>query len=112
MAIDVEVETIIPIGQAPSHFPRPAEGRKISDHSVFRYSHNGVPDGKGGRIVLETLIIGGNRRYTSVEAIRRFINARNSISQVAPSSAAEQSAEKRKARARAICAAKLPGRPA
>ena len=64
MAIDTRSETVIPISQAPRHFPgRP----NIS--SIYRWFGRGS---RGAR--LETVVVGG-RRYTSIEAIERFIAA-------------------------------------
>jgi len=62
MSIDFETERCIPIGEAPKHIP----GRP-SLASVYRWMTNGV---RGAR--LETIVVGG-QRFTSIEAIQRFI---------------------------------------
>ena len=71
--IDLELETLIPIAEAARHIPgRPHRG------TVWRWLQSGV---RG--VVLESVLIGG-RRYTSTEAIRRFLLAGNPTS-AAPS---------------------------
>lgn len=64
MAIDVDVEELIPFQQAPAHVPGP---RKPCLQSLHRWRLRGAR----GRM-LDTILIGGIR-YTSAEAIRRFI---------------------------------------
>ncbi|AMV16512.1 DUF1580 domain-containing protein [Planctomyces sp. SH-PL14] len=67
--IDLELETLIPIGEAPRHIPgRPHRA------TVWRWIQGGV---RG--VTLESVLIGG-RRYTSTEAIRRFLLASNATS--------------------------------
>ncbi len=62
--IDTRAEEMIPIGQAPTHFPgRP----NIS--SIYRWFGKGCRGAK-----LETVVCGA-KRYTSIEAIQRFIEA-------------------------------------
>lgn len=67
MSIDVENEQVVHINQAAKEFP----GRKPSLHTIQRWRLRGVRGVK-----LETCIIGGGR-YTSKEAIQRFILAQN-----------------------------------
>lgn len=56
-------ETVIPINQAPKHYPY---GRPNLS-TVYRHF------GRGCRgVFLETFVAGG-RRYTTIEAIRRFV---------------------------------------
>lgn len=63
LPIDLTTETPIPINQAPKHYP---SGRpNIS--TVYRHFTRGC---RGVR--LETFVEGG-RRYTTIEAIARFI---------------------------------------
>ncbi len=64
MSIDIRSETVIPIGQAPKHFP----GRP-NVSSVYRWFTKGSRGAK-----LETLVCGA-KRYTSLQAIERFIEA-------------------------------------
>ena len=62
MSIDINNERVIPISEAPRHFPgRP----NIS--SIYRWFGRGA---RGAR--LETLVVGA-KRFTSIEAIERFI---------------------------------------
>lgn len=56
-------ETVIPINQAPKHYPY----RRPNLSTVYRHFNRGC---RGIR--LETFVVGG-RRYTTVEAIARFI---------------------------------------
>lgn len=68
MAIDSRVETLIPFTQAGEAFP----GKdRVSPATLHRWRLHGV---RGCR--LETLLVGG-LRYTSTEAIDRFIQAQN-----------------------------------
>jgi hypothetical protein len=68
MSIDVEKETLIHFRDARSEFHN---GRRHSLASLHRWRLHGV---RGTR--LETVLIGG-LRYTSREAIGRFIAAQN-----------------------------------
>ena len=61
--IDFSNETPVPINQAPKHYP--AGRPNIS--TVYRHFGRGC---RGTR--LETFVEGG-RRYTTIEAIRRFV---------------------------------------
>ena len=61
--IDLTAETVVPINQAPKHYPY---GRPNLS-TVYRHFGRGC---RGAR--LETFVAGG-RRYTTVEAIRRFV---------------------------------------
>lgn len=62
MAIDVEAETLVPIGAVPGLVP----GRRVNLSTVWRWCLKGV---RGRR--LESVAVGG-RRYTSREALTRF----------------------------------------
>jgi hypothetical protein len=68
MAIDRTAETVIPITEASPHFPG-----KPHIATIWRWSLRGV---RGA--FLETLVVGG-RRFTSVEAIERFIARTNAV---------------------------------
>ena len=61
--IDLTAETVVPINQAPKHYPY---GRPNLS-TVYRHFGRGC---RGAR--LETFVAGG-RRYTSIQAIARFI---------------------------------------
>lgn len=67
--IDTEAETVISFADARSAFP--GIDRRLSLATLHRWRLNGV---RGVR--LETALIGG-LRYTSKEAISRFIAAQN-----------------------------------
>ncbi len=64
MPIDIRSEQVIPINQAPKHCP----GRPDIS-SIYRWFGKGS---RGAR--LETIVVGA-KRFTSVEAIERFIEA-------------------------------------
>ena len=72
--IDHENEELIPFESAGLHIP----GRP-SRCTLFRWTFKGV---RGS--MLETLLI-GNKRFTSVQAIDRFIKEQNSDQTPAPS---------------------------
>ena len=75
MAIDHEVETLIPFNEARSAFP----GRNnIALQTLHRWRLHGVRGVK-----LETILCGG-LRYTSREAISRFILAQNANESAVP----------------------------
>ena len=74
MAIDTETETLVSFNDARSAFPG---DRRVSLATLHRWRQSGV---RGNR--LETCLIGG-LRYTSKEAICRFIGAQNAEEQPA-----------------------------
>jgi hypothetical protein len=94
--IDVGTETLIRFDEAQKAFP----GKKrVSLATLHRWRLRGV---RG--VTLETLVVGG-ARFTSVEAIARFVQAQNS-----PESAGAQlTIEQRRARSEAA-RAELAGR--
>jgi len=61
--LDLTDETVVPINQAPKHYPY---GRPNLS-TVYRHIGRGV---RGTR--LETFVAGG-RRFTTIEALRRFV---------------------------------------
>ena len=67
MSIDVDSEQLIPFTDATRSFP----GRSVCIQTLHRWRLHGVRGTK-----LETCMIGGFR-FTSKEAISRFINAQN-----------------------------------
>lgn len=80
MSIDHETETIITLGEACRAFPP----KGVSDATLARWIHRGFKDMMLNSFVkLETLVIGG-RRFTSREAIARFIAAQNKENSEAP----------------------------
>lgn len=64
--IDIAVETIFPIVEAPGRLPS-RHGKKINITTVYRWIRSGSRGVK-----LESIILGGVR-YTSTEAIQRFV---------------------------------------
>jgi hypothetical protein len=63
--IDLLTETIFPVSEAPKHIPgRPSKA------SCWRWVLQGV-----GGVKLESAVIGG-KRFTSHEAIQRFVDRR------------------------------------
>lgn len=64
--IDLASEHLIPLTDAPKHLPT-RHGRKIHRATVFRWALKGL---QGDH--LETIKVGG-ARYTSVEALMRFV---------------------------------------
>ena len=83
MHIDIEQETLITLADAAKRFPQ-----KLNICTLFRWCKDGVRN-----TVLESVVIGG-RRWTSVEAIRRFV-ASTSRHQQTPRSAACDAAQHR-----------------
>ena len=73
MGIDIQTETVIGIGAGCREFPP----NGVADATMGRFIQKGVKIKALGIFVkLETIKIGG-RRYTSKEAIARFIAAQN-----------------------------------
>ncbi len=73
MGIDIQTETVIGIGAGCREFPP----NGIADATMARFIQKGVKVKATGEVVkLETFKIGG-RRFTSLEAIDRFIAAQN-----------------------------------
>lgn len=67
MSIDTQIEDLITLAYASQNFP----GRPVALQTIHRWRLNGVRGVK-----LETCLIGGIR-YTSHQAIQRFIEAQN-----------------------------------
>lgn len=83
MAIDCDIETLISFSDARSAFP--GIKRRLSLATLHRWRLSGVRGVK-----LETILIGG-LRFTSREAIARFIAAQNeSTTPVTPGLTAQQ----------------------
>ena len=75
MAICTETETLIPFNAAREAFPG---GKRLALQTLHRWRLSGVRGTK-----LETILIGGSR-FTSAEAIRRFVAAQNPAESAAP----------------------------
>ena len=68
MSIEIRSEQLIPLQQLPSALPRnPTTGRKVHMATIWRWVQRGC---RGVR--LETVLVGGVR-YTSEEALQRFV---------------------------------------
>lgn len=89
MSIDVNAETLVQFTEAAKAFP----GRKPCIQTLHRWRLRGVRGNK-----LDTCLIGGIR-YTSREAIQRFIEAQNAGDPPAKASTTRQ-CTKRSAAAR------------
>ena len=83
MAICTETETLIPFNSAREAFPG---GKRLSLATLHRWRLHGV---RGTR--LETILIGGSR-YTSTEAIQRFVEAQNPAESAEPAITSKQRA--------------------
>ena len=96
MPIDIDVEELVHFLEAAKFFP----GRKPCIQSLHRWRLNGVTGANGQKIKLETIKVSG-LRYTSRQAIRRFIVAQNATGepapQISPSQRRRQSEAARKA---------------
>ena len=66
MTIELSTETAITIAEVPLHIPK-RHGRKVHYSTVYRWMTKGVRGRK-----LESLLIGGVR-YTTIEALARFL---------------------------------------
>ena len=83
MSIDPTNERLIPFNSAREAFPG---GKRLSLATVHRWRVQGVRGTK-----LETILIGGSR-YTSAEAIQRFIAAQNPAESPEPAITGKQRA--------------------
>jgi L-asparaginase/Glu-tRNA(Gln) amidotransferase subunit D len=72
MKIDFSKEQSITLAQVPIHVPRRG-GKKVHSSTVYRWATKGAR----GR-VLESVMVGGIR-YTTIEAVRRFLNANSPV---------------------------------
>ncbi len=69
--IDLRNETVIALSEVPNHLPK-RNGKKTHYATVYRWALKGAR----GRILESTLI--GGVRYTSLEALQRFLDGRTS----------------------------------
>jgi len=72
MSIDFTKEQAIPLSDVPRYVPK-RRGKKVHYSTVYRWATKGAR----GR-VLQTVLSGG-LRYTSVEAVARFLAAKPSV---------------------------------
>ena len=73
MKIDFSKEQSITLAQVPIHVPKRG-GKKVHSSTVYRWATKGAR----GR-VLESVMVGGIR-YTTIEAVRRFLSANSQVS--------------------------------
>lgn len=95
MSIDIDLENLVPFSDARTAFPG---DKRLSLATLHRWRIKGV---RGVR--LETVLIGG-LRYTSREAISRFIAAQNA--ETTPEAAISLEQRKRQAEAAQVALAK------
>ena len=69
--IDVSCEKLIRLEDVRDYIPSGRRGKKLSKAVMYRWALKGVTG-----ILLETVKVGGSR-FTTVEAIERFISAQN-----------------------------------
>ena len=70
-------DDLFPIGDAPNHFPRQPNGKKVNRSTIYRWITRGVWNrGKTKRVHLAVLRIGG-RTYITTSAIQDFIRKIN-----------------------------------
>lgn len=94
MSIDLQSESLLSLQQSRTAFPG---GKRLSLATLHRWRLKGV---RGTR--LETILIGG-QRYTSTEAIGRFIAAQNaSDSRPVPTISPDQRRRQAEAAQRAL----------
>ena len=68
--IDIHSESLIPVSEIPTHVPRNTRtGKKAHLATGWRWIQRGCRGVK-----LETVLFGG-KRYTSLEALQRFVEA-------------------------------------
>ncbi len=66
--IDIACDELIPIREVPKRLPKKPCGKRIHISAVYRWMQKGVRGVK-----LDFVFIGGTR-YTSVEALQRFVD--------------------------------------
>jgi len=72
--IDTDAETLIGLFEVPQHYPGP---RKPKRATVFKWVSHGLQiQGTTDRVKLASVKLNGIR-YTSVEALSRFVRAAN-----------------------------------
>jgi hypothetical protein len=67
-------ETLVGLSAAARDLPGSAPGRSVHAATMWRWATSGCTARGGRRVVLETVSI-GSRRFTSREAVHRFIEA-------------------------------------
>src|SRR4051794_11991685 len=93
--INIHTEQLRSLAEAARELPRQGNSRGVHVSTLCRWWRHGVQCGVQGRVKLETVVIGG-RRYTSVEAIQRFVERLNAAKKgSAPSPKATASSQRR-----------------
>jgi hypothetical protein len=72
--VDIANEALLTLAEAAARFPG-RNGKRCSIQTVYRWCYRGVHR-PTGTVRLESVVIGG-RRYTSQEAIKRFVERLN-----------------------------------
>ncbi|MDB5341123.1 MAG: hypothetical protein JWN70_6742 [Planctomycetaceae bacterium] len=73
MAIDIDSEDLIPLSEFNDNWP----GKGVSPQALHRYTFKGIKvHGVDHPVKLDTILL-SRIRYTSLEAIKRFIAAQN-----------------------------------
>ena len=93
--IDVANENLVPLGQVPTIVPSSHPGKRLNIATVWRWATHGV---RG--VQLESILIGG-ARYTSREAVARFVDALNGTRDGAPAAPVPTPARRQRQRERA-----------
>ena len=72
MSLDFRREQAIPLADVPRYVPK-RRGKKVHYSTVYRWATKGARGRK-----LETILSGG-LRYTTIEAVQRFLDATPSV---------------------------------
>lgn len=98
--IDTRTETLFPLTELPLHWPLLPGGRRLHRTVGYRYATKGVGP-RSDR--LETVVMGG-LRYTSHEAVQRFVERLTEAENVPPVKAptTRERARRRAAAARVL----------
>jgi hypothetical protein len=78
--IDTRTENLFPLAELPDHWPLLPGGRRLHRSVGYRYATKGVGP---RRDRLEIVVMGGTR-YTSSEAVQRFVERLTEAQDAAP----------------------------
>lgn len=70
MPIDLDTEETVPLSKAGRLFPNPQPARA----ALWRYAMHGCQG-----VILETMLVGGSRRVTTLQCVRRFLADLNAL---------------------------------
>ncbi|MEO9930373.1 MULTISPECIES: DUF1580 domain-containing protein [Rhodopirellula] len=79
MKIDVQNEQPITLAEVPKYVPKRG-GKKVHYSTVYRWTTKGAR----GRVLASVMV--GGIRYTTIEAVRRFLDAKPAMASRADSS--------------------------